>query len=168
MALYDPSGRHRNREWRRFVRVRARIRCTDGWRDASILNVSSHGLMVYSACCADPGRTVEIRSGPQAIRARVIWCKGQRLGLRSDCVLPVMDIVGLSESARASQAHAGQMLSERRTTPRPDSRFSGGWSRLLELASTLVVAIAVASTFAPMGAARLLQTVEAVTGALRG
>src|SRR5688500_3432601 len=82
MALYDPTNQQRNREWRRCVRVKARIKSSDGWRDASILNVSSRGLMIHSSCCSNPGGEVELRGGDQIIRARVVWRKGDRAGLR--------------------------------------------------------------------------------------
>ena len=39
MALYDPFKNQANREWRRSVRVKARIKSAHGWRDASSLNV---------------------------------------------------------------------------------------------------------------------------------
>ena len=93
MAVHDPGNHQKNREWRRSVLVKARIKSSDGWRDASILNVSSRGLMIYSACCSNPGSEVELRGGDQVIRARVVWRKGQRAGLRSESVLPVLDII---------------------------------------------------------------------------
>ena len=87
-----------------MVRVKARIKSSDGWRDASILNVSSRGLMIHSACCSNPGGEVELRGGDQVIRARVMWRKGQRAGLRSDSVLPMLDIINMAEGGAGTLA----------------------------------------------------------------
>jgi hypothetical protein len=155
MALYDPSAQHRTREWRRFVRVRARIKSTDEWRDASILNVSSHGLMVSSTCCVDPGGTVEIRSGAQALRARVVWRKGDRIGLRSESALPIMDIVSLSAAAGETGESCPPRPSDRRCQRRPDALAGPVWPRLLERGSTLLIAAVVAAGLVSITAAKL-------------
>ena len=137
MALYDPARFQIEREWRRCVRVRARINSPAGWRDASILNVSSRGLMIAAPSCSDPGTMVELRGGDQVIAARVIWRKGQRAGLRSDGVLPVMDIISLTEKPGAkSEDRPGPVLACRRARPREEERVAR-WPKLLELASVV-------------------------------
>lgn len=165
MALYDPSNDQKNREWRRYVRVKARIKFDEGWRDAAILNVSSRGLMIHTSWSPDPGKAVEIRSGEQAIRARVMWKKGQRIGLRSDTALPVMDIVGLSESAPIASGPE-KALPDRRSVPRSDSSAAASWSKMLELASTLVIGGCVAAGFVSVGGSRLVSSLSTVAIAL--
>ena len=165
MALYDPAKELKNREWRRFVRVKARIKFADGWRDASILNVSSRGMMINSSCSPDPGRPVEIRSGDQAIHGRVFWKKGQRVGLRSDTVLPVVDIISLSE-AGAQSDDPRPVTVDRRRRPRTDEVGGLLWPRFLELASTLLIAGGVAAGFLSIGAAKLSPALSLITSAL--
>ena len=165
MALYDPSNHQRNREWRRFVRVKARIKSNDGWRDAAILNVSSRGLMIHSSCGPDPGRPVEIRSGEQAIRARVVWRKGQRLGLRSETTLPVMDLVGLSEPAGIASGPE-PVAPDRRRIPRSDASAATFWSKMLELGSTLVIGGFIAAGFVSVGGGQLVSSLSAVAAVL--
>jgi hypothetical protein len=167
MALYDPSKHHKNREWRRFVRVKARIKSDDGWRDASILNVSSRGLMIHAACSIDPGRKIEVRSGDQAFCASVVWRKGDRVGLRSETALPIMDIVGLSESPAALAKDPGPVVVERRIVPRDGSSAVACWPRLLELGSTVVIAAAAASGFLSSGVGDLLGRVTQIAQAFR-
>jgi hypothetical protein len=168
MALYDPN-QQRNREWRRNVRVKARIKSSDGWRDASILNVSSRGLMIHSSCCSNPGGEVELRGGDQVIRARVVWRKGERAGLRSDQVLPVIDIINLAEGAPGKLAIEAARQSGRCTrSSRPGSFASGQWTRLIELASALAIAAFIVVGFVSMGAGLLLARLHDVTAALHG
>lgn len=85
------------REWRRKVLVSARMRAPAGWGDVRILNVSSRGLMIRTALPTNPGTTIELRRGDQVIVAKVMWRNGSRAGLRSDSVLPVMDLMCVSE-----------------------------------------------------------------------
>jgi PilZ domain len=167
MALYDPSGIQRNREWRRLVRVKARVKSGGDWRDASILNVSSHGLMIHSASPCDPGKRIEVRSGDRAFCASVVWRKGERLGLRSDAVLPILDIVGMSEAPEPLARNPGPVVAERRKTAREDSTAAARWPRLLELGSTIVIAATVVSGFLSTGTSDVLGGVTEIAGALR-
>ena len=81
------------RERRRRVMLPARVRNNSGWSDACILNISSRGLLVYSAGAAEPGSFVEIRRGGQLVIARVIWRENQRMGLCSPDPVPVDAII---------------------------------------------------------------------------
>ena len=167
MALYDPTNQQRNREWRRCVRVKARIKSSDGWRDASILNVSSRGLMIHSSCCSNPGGEVELRGGDQVIRARVVWRKGERAGLRTDQVLPVIDIINLTEGAAGKLAIEAARQSGRCTRSNRSGSFSQGqWTRLLELGSALAIAGVIVVGFVSMGSGLLLPHLQALTVAL--
>lgn len=169
MALYDPRNQQRNREWRRCVRIKARIKSPDGWRDASILNVSSRGLMIHSSCCSNPGGEVELRGGDQVIRARVMWRKGERAGLRSDQVLPVIDIINLTEGGEGKLALEAARQSGRCTRHNRSGSFaSGQWTRLLELGSALAIAAIIVVGFVSMGSGLLLPRLQALTAALHG
>ena len=168
MALYDPN-QQRNREWRRCVRVKARIKSSDGWHNASILNVSSRGLMIHSACCSNPGREVELRGGDQVIRARVMWRKGERAGLRSDSVLPVIDIINQTEGGVGTLALEAARRAGRCTrSTRPGSFATGQWTRLIELGSTLAIAAIIVVGFVSTGAGLLAARLQAVSAALHG
>ena len=169
MALHDPSKHQKNREWRRSVLVKARIKSADGWRDASILNVSSRGLMIYSACCSNPGNEVELRGGDQVIRARVMWRKGQRAGLRTDSVLPVIDIINLAEGGSGHLALEAARRAGTCTRSRPSRPFDPGhWTRLFELGSALMMAAAIIFGFASMAFGPIFSRLGAVSDALNG
>ena len=85
------------REWRRKVLVSARMRSPAGWGEARILNVSSRGMMIRTVHPAHAGSLIELRRGDQVIFARVVWQSGTRAGLRSDSILPVTDLMCMSE-----------------------------------------------------------------------
>lgn len=143
------------------------MKCADGWRDACILNVSSRGLMIHSAVCARPGSQVELRGGSQVIRARVVWSKGQRAGLRSEEMLRVMDIIDLSEGRPGHQAlQAARRLG--RCTRLDPSRAAalGQYSRLLELGSALAIAAIVGWAVLSLGASLMLSRLGIIAAAL--
>jgi hypothetical protein len=167
MALYDPANHQKNREWRRYVRVKARIRSAEGWRDASILNVSSRGLMVHAPSSPDPGRAVEIRSGDQAIRARVVWKKGQRIGLRSEAAVPVLDLVGLSDSARPLANAPAPVVPACLSTSPYDGSALLTWSRLFELGSALVIGACIVSGYISVGGGKFVSSLTDVAAILR-
>ncbi len=166
MALYDPAQFKTDREWRRRVRVHARINSPAGWRDASILNLSSRGLMIAATSCSDPGTMVELRGGDQVIVARVVWRKGQRAGLRSDGILPLMDIISLAELPGAKgEGQCGSALSRHRT--RAKEEHCPYWPRLLELASVVGMGALVVVGMVSMGAVTIIErlgTIEAALG----
>jgi hypothetical protein len=167
MALFDPNSREKSREWRRSVRVKARIKSPEGWRDASILNVSSRGLMIHSTCCSNPGGEVELRGGDQVIRARVVWRKGQRAGLRSDMVLPVIDILNLGDGGEGKLALEAARRAGRCTRSNRSESFTAGyWTRLLELGSVLAIGAMIVIGLVTMGASLLLEHLGAVSAAL--
>lgn len=166
MALYNPARFQTDREWRRCVRVRARINSPAGWRDASILNVSSRGLMIAAPACSDPGTWVELRGGDQVIVARVVWRKGQRAGLRSDGVLPLMDIISLTERPDAKgEGRPAPVLTCRRALPREQEHVAR-WPRLLELASVVGMGALMVIGMVAMGVGPLIDRLGAIESAL--
>ena len=166
MALYDPARFQTDREWRRCVRVSARINSPAGWRDASILNVSSRGLMIAAPACSDPGTMVELRGGDQVLVARVVWRKGQRAGLRSDGVLPMMEIISLTERPGAKGgAKPGPLPTCRRARPRGEDHVAR-WPRLLELASVVGMGALMVIGMMAMGVGPLIDRLGAIETAL--
>lgn len=130
------------REWRRRVRVRARMNAPSGWVDASILDVSSHGIMIHARDCAPPGARVELRGGDLVINARVVWRRGQRAGLQSREVLPLLDIMSLTDrpDPGANGVRPPLPLVSR---PQPGSKMPEiRWPRLLERGALVMVLIA--------------------------
>jgi hypothetical protein len=92
------SAKQRPRELRRRILLPAHIRTSAGWGQASILNISSRGLLIYASGPAPKDNRVELRQGDHSIAARVVWRKGQRLGLATEERLPLEDIVTLGIS----------------------------------------------------------------------
>lgn len=138
----------RAREERQRVILPARMRSRAGWSDACILNISSRGLLVYSAGAADPGSFVEIRRGGQLVVARVVWRKNQRMGLQSPDPVRIEDIISTETAACAVQSGSVQRPVERRRMPR-DAQRSRDHGRAMEfmaivLAGTAIAGIAIA------------------------
>ena len=137
----DASGSaEKPREWRRKVLVTARMRSHEGWGDVRILNVSSRGMMVRTALPTNPGTTIELRRGDQVMVAKVMWRNGSRAGLRSDAVLPVMDLMCMSEKAGDPKPLWSPVDS--RARPRPaciDEAASTYRARAMEFAAVLTV-----------------------------
>jgi hypothetical protein len=140
----------------------ARMRSSSGWSDACILNISSRGLLIYSAQSADPGSFVEIRRGGQLVVARVVWRKNRRIGLSSPDPVRIQDIISTETAVSAVQSTLDSKRVDRRLVPR-DANRSRSHARAMEfmvmvLGGTALVAAAVAcvvdSLGAPMGAVR--------------
>ena len=165
MRTNDPSTRRADREWRRCVRVKARIRSPEGWRDASILNVSSRGMLIATSTGAIPGEWIELRGGDQVLKARVVWRKGQRAGLRSDEILPVLDIISLTEKPGAAGDAPAPVVACRRRHPR-EGEHSARWPRMLEQASTAAMGFGIAIAMLSIGATPLMARLSAITTAL--
>ena len=89
------------RETRRRVVVNSRIRCNAGWRDASILNISSRGLGLHASRPPEPASYIEVQRGHHLIIARVVWVDGCRFGVRSQDIIPIETVLGQSELSDA-------------------------------------------------------------------
>jgi hypothetical protein len=132
---------HRSRELRRRVIMPARLRSSNGWTDACILNISSRGLMIHSARTGPEGSSVELWRGEHAIVARVIW----QDGARSEDRLPVDQILSLNVSAALSLTAADKGPSDRpaRERRQTDRRSDG---RMIEFAGVVLIACALAAS----------------------
>ena len=134
--MFDGNGRGalKPREERRNVVLQARIRADRGWGDACILNLSSQGMLLYSAQPAKLGSVVEIRRGEQAIIARVVWRENNRIGLRSQGRLQLQQVVAGTDLATSQQVGTVNLTADRRKQERrfEHSRTLG---RMLEFVS---------------------------------
>lgn len=106
MAVPRSSGvltRMRIREPRQRVLLDVRLRVGSGWRDASILNISSRGMMLQSSQPLPTGTFLEIRRGRHTIDARVVWSRGRRFGVRTRDRLELEGIIsGIAVTAGKS------------------------------------------------------------------
>src|SRR6478752_7196556 len=167
MSAAGNMRRQRPRELRRRVVLPARLRSGAQWSDTCILNISSRGLMIHSARCADRGSIVELHRGDHVILARVMWRDGARLGLQSDERLPVEDILSLSKPQAVRLAPFDGTLTERRKRPRSasDARLR---ARRIQFAGVLVTAASLAISLWLMAERALAQPLTLVANALGG
>lgn len=156
------SGRsHKPRELRRRVIVPARLRQESGWSDASILNISSRGLLIHTARPLEPGSQVELRKGEHVIRARVVWRDAGKAGLRAEHRLPVEEIA--SPDVRC-EFQPGATERRRRPRTAADYRSRG---RTIEFAAILGIVFtlaALAATIAQQAIAQPLASVSNILG----
>jgi hypothetical protein len=156
----------RTREERRRVMLPARLRSQSGWSDACILNVSEHGLLIYSNGAAHPGSFVDVRRGGQLVIARVVWRRNQRIGLCSPDTIHVDDIISTNEG-QAALTTAYKVTLERRRVPRiPESTRSQG--RAAEFIGTVLIVAALAGAGAFYAATTLGRPLVHVKAALAG
>ena len=132
------SHAERPRELRRRVNLRARMRASCGWSDASILNVSSRGLQINTTRAAVQDAIVEIWHGEHLIMARVVWRKGTRAGLQAEQGVPVEELMTLSQMPNLMLTASTWPEFDRRTKPRAhdDSRLR---ARLIEFAGMVLI-----------------------------
>lgn len=114
----------KQREERVPAMVPARLRGSDGWHDATIMNMSEHGLCFRSTEAMRPGHYFEIRRGSHIIVARIMWSAEGKCGARTQDRLPVFDIIN---DRPASRVKLGLPVVNRR---RDRSRMPG-WQRQL-------------------------------------
>ena len=146
MPYAKPQSSYRPRELRRRVIVPARLHSSSGWTDACILNVSSRGLMIHSALAGPQGSIVELRRGPHAIVACVVWRDGARVGLKTEERLAVEDLIRLN-CASAMTVTTGQAQKRACGTPsqrRERNRCSLG--RVIEYVGVALIACMLAVT----------------------
>lgn len=135
----------RPREQRHNVVLQARLRANHRWSDACILNLSPRGLMVYSPQPTDLGSFVEIRRGEQAIVARVVWRRNNRIGLRSERPLALEQVITGADTVSALKIGAVKLVGDRRKHPRTDDD-SRSLGRIIEFVSIATVAVVLAGS----------------------
>jgi hypothetical protein len=145
MAGASESSEYPPRELRRSVNLRARMRAASGWTDASILNVSSGGMLVNTTAAALQSSRIELWNGECVIVGRVVWRRGTRAGLCAEQPVPVEEILALDRASSLQLTAAGSWPEvERRRRPRRDFA-SGRMLRRVMIVSIAVVLAAVAS-----------------------
>ena len=107
----------KNREPRRKVLIHARVKFGATWSDASILNLSSRGMLIHSEPAPSRGSYLEIRRGSQVVVARVVWSSAARFGVQTQD--PVSAEQLMSDATATPRLSA--TFVERRSEPRPSS-----------------------------------------------
>lgn len=145
--------------------MKVRARTPAGWGDASILNLSTRGLLIYCRAAAAEGETIELRHKDRAIRARVVWREGPRVGLCAEQSIAVEDLllVAASPAPVAPRPSGG----ERRRTPRTFEE-SQRRARALQFASVLVIASSLCVGVAAAAAEALARPLGIIGAALGG
>lgn len=146
-----PGGR--KREPRRKTALPARLRTDGTWGDATVLNMSSRGLMIRTQQAIRPGTYLEIRRGTDlAIVGRVVWCSGPYAGIRSQDAIDVE--AAACSTARATSAVGG---SDRRSSARRPasaaekaerSRMLGSLIQYVAMAAAVAVGGVIAASVA--------------------
>jgi hypothetical protein len=159
----------RSRELRRRVVLPALLRTGPRWNETCILNMSSRGLMIHSPRAVPEGSLIELRRGEHSIVARVVWCDGPRLGLRSEERLPVEEIMSMGQSHALQLVAMGREPREPRERRRRshamalDARLCG---RALEFVGVVTIAASLAIGAWAMVERALTSPLDRVTAAL--
>lgn len=107
------------REQRRSVMIAARMRHGAQWSDASILNISSRGLMLHAAVAPSRGTYIEVRRGQHVVIARVVWSNQNRFGVAAQDRLAI-DAFVANSADKGAPANDTNGFVERRSHPRPE------------------------------------------------
>ena len=145
MAALSKKQNQRPRELRRRVVMTARMRSGAQWSDASILNISSRGMMIHSGHAGPLGTMVEIRRGDHVIIAQIVWRDGARAGLRSDEKLPVDQILSLAQSGNLRLVASEGARIEHRKQPRSERIDARSWGRAFEFVCTIAIGLVLAA-----------------------
>jgi hypothetical protein len=168
MAARATKSKHRSRELRRRVVVRARLRSGTQWGDARILNISSRGLLIQTLRPVREGSMVEILRGDHLIIARVIWSEAGRSGLRAEQLIPVEEILSLEQAGALQLIASNGVLRDRRRAARSmlvDPRLRG---RTMEFAAVGVIAVSLAVGVFSMAETALAGPLASVAAVLGG
>ena len=96
----------------------ARLRSEHGWSDASILNISSRGLLLHGTARPVRGSYLEVRRGSCVIVGRVVWVESGRFGVRTQDRLPVDALI--ASAATVANENSVSSFTERRAIPRSE------------------------------------------------
>ena len=109
----------RQREPRRKVMIKARMRAGVSWSDACILNLSSRGMLVHAPTAPSRGSYLEIRRGEYVIVARVVWASSNKFGVRTQDFVPADGLIHAPDEAVQTRSPGASEFVERRATSRP-------------------------------------------------
>ena len=141
----------KQREPRRKVLVRARMRCGADWGDVVIHNMSSRGLLATSEVPCPRGTVIEIRRIHHVIVGRVVWQKDAYFGIRTQDRIDIDGVV----TARPPLQKPARGQDERRAADRPSMsvadreaasrRFARGFQFAVMIAVVGTVALLLAT-----------------------
>ena len=110
----------KEREARKSVRLSVRFKDGTGWSDASVLNLSSRGLMAVCFTPPAKGSYLEVRRGNTVAIGRVVWSGGDRFGLMTQ---DPIDLASFTDPGASPARGKGERRTIERNTakapPRP-------------------------------------------------
>jgi hypothetical protein len=126
----------KNREPRRKVLIRARLKSAAGWHDACIVDLSRRGAGLQAANPPPLGSYVEIRRGDHLLVARVVWSRRHRFGVATQDEVPVDLVVADRAPPRALAAKTAPANDRRRSprSPEEQAEHSRTWARRAQFA----------------------------------
>jgi hypothetical protein len=98
------------------------MRANNGWRDVTIGNVSSRGLMIRGISLPPRGTFVEVRHRSVCVVGRIVWSHGARCGIRTQ------DVVDIAALLSQSPIQPRKAEVERRQAPRPRAKATRPYS----------------------------------------
>lgn len=134
------------REPRQSIMVPVRVRQDARWKDATIRNVSSRGMMLQMNEPPPRGSYIELRRGEIVMIGQIRWARDDRCGVRTQDVVPLSRLTSGAAPAAAARFREGAVV-ERRATVRvlspaeaaERSRIRGALFQKLSLAGAGVV-----------------------------
>ena len=113
----------RQREPRRKVLIKARMRLNGAWGDVRIQNISSRGLLIQAPHAPEHGTYLEIYRVRYVIVARVAWADGRNFGVQTQDRLDVDGIISEPDTSGLRFTTTGtEQVLERRLKPRGPSK----------------------------------------------
>lgn len=109
------------RESRKIVMLAARLRHSEAWVDASILNISSGGLQLHATSPPSRGTYIEVRRGTHVIIGRVVWVKADRFGMCAQDKLAINALIANAPPSKPASNDQGGTAVERRVRPRSEA-----------------------------------------------
>ena len=167
MSLAASNRHQKPRELRRQIMLPVRMRTAAGWSDARILNLSSRGLLIHAGRPFFQDRVIEIWHQNYVIVARVVWRDGAKAGLQAADRVPIESIVCAAHSPKLQLAAIRHKGAERRQRPRTHEQ-SRLQSRLIEFASMVAVAAAIAGGAFALVSEALARPLTVIQAALGG
>ena len=144
MASAPRSGL-KDREPRRQVFFRARMRAEGAFSDVCIRNISSRGMLLQTAVPPSRGSYVEIFCQRHTIVARVVWVQDRRFGVYTREKMDVGAVLGEGGSVdRRSPNQTSPNLGRRATDVQQRFERSRRFSAIFEFGSLIAGSTALA------------------------
>lgn len=115
MQMLTKAAGLRQREERRQVFLRARMRAGGQPADICIRNISSRGMLLQTAAPPPRGSYVEVLLPMHRIVARVVWVKERRFGVQTREAMDLDNILGVP----GSRGTAGALSASAVAIPKP-------------------------------------------------